>query len=223
MNTFIQNLSNHLIRQRLYVKICFVIFYIVGIIGLQNAFSHKLFIGLIPYVLLMSFFTVLIFHPQVNQKFIAILLTICLVGFFIEVIGVNTQLIFGHYWYGNALGFKFLNTPLLIGVNWFFLVYCSAVLVDKVPVHYILKIILAALFMLLYDIILEQVAPSIDMWHWNGNIVPLQNYFAWFIIAGFFQGLLKSSGIKIQNQIASTIFTCQALFFLSLIFFNVSK
>jgi putative membrane protein len=220
---FIQNLSDNLVRQKLYVKIFFVIFYIVGIIGLQDAFSQKLFIGLIPYVLLLGFFTVLIFHPLVNQKFITILLTICLLGYFIEVIGVNTQLIFGHYWYGNGLGFKFLNTPLLIGVNWFFLVYCSAVLVDKIPVHYILKITLAALLMLLYDIILEQVAPSIDMWHWNGNIVPLQNYFAWFIIAGFFQILLKWSGIKIQNQIASTIFICQALFFLSLIFFNMSK
>jgi putative membrane protein len=174
-------------------------------------------------VLLLSFFTVLLFHSLFNQKFIAILLVICLLGFFIEVIGVSTLLIFGHYWYGNGLGFKFLNTPLLIGVNWFFLVYCSAIIIDKFPVHYGFKIILAALLMLLYDIILEQVAPSIDMWHWNGNVVPLQNYFAWFIIAGFFQGLLKWSGIKIQNQIAGTIFVCQALFFLSLIFFNVSK
>jgi bisanhydrobacterioruberin hydratase len=222
MHIKIQNLSNNLIRQKIYVKIFFVIFYIVGIIGLKTSYSHHFFIGLIPFVLLLSFTAILIFHQFTTGKFVSVLLIICLLGYCVEVIGVNTQLIFGSYTYGNGLGFKLFNTPILIGINWFFLVYCSAVLVDKLRVHTIFKILFAALLMLLYDIILERIAPTIDMWHWENNIVPLQNYVAWFVIAVLFQCVIKA-GIKIQNQIAGTIFVCQALFFLSLIFFNVSK
>jgi putative membrane protein len=222
MMPVIQNISNSLIRQKLYVKIFFVIFYIVGIIGLQTTYSQKFFIVLIPYVLLLSFITVLIFHQEKTKKFLVVLLIISLLGYFIEVAGVKTQMIFGNYSYGNGLGLKLFNTPLLIGINWFFLVYCSIALLNNFKLHYTLRIIFASLLMLGYDMILEQIAPVIDMWHWQGGVVPFQNYMAWFIIAGFFQFLVKLSGIKIQNQIASTIFVCQALFFLSLLFFKVS-
>ena len=43
------------------------------------------------------------------------------IGFLVEVIGVNYGIIFGNYTYGKVLGFKVLNVPLMIGVNWFFL------------------------------------------------------------------------------------------------------
>ena len=78
--------------------------------------------------------------------------------------------------------------------------------------------------MLLYDVILENIAPIIDMWSWTSNLIPLQNYIAWFIIAFLFQSLVKFADVKIQNKIAITILTCQAIFFLVLIiFFNFVK
>jgi putative membrane protein len=51
---------------------------------------------------------------------------IAVAGFFIEAIGVNTGLIFGNYVYKTTLGWKFLETPLIIGVNWILLT-CSVV------------------------------------------------------------------------------------------------
>jgi putative membrane protein len=208
----------------MYIKIFFVVFYFVGVLGILTPYFQELFIDLIPFSLLLSFIVIVLFHqPAIDKKLLIVLLIICLSSYFIEVIGVNTQMIFGNYIYGKGLGVKILNTPLLIGINWVLLIYCSASIVDKLSIHFILKVILAASVMLLYDIILEQIAPFIDMWHWKDNIVPFQNYVAWFIIAILFQCLVKWAGIKIQNQIASIIFVCQALFFLSLIFFNVSK
>jgi putative membrane protein len=47
-------------------------------------------------------------------------LIIAVAGFFIEAIGVNTGLIFGNYVYKTTLGWKFLETPLIIGVNGYY-------------------------------------------------------------------------------------------------------
>jgi len=50
----------------------------------------------------------------------------CCVGFGVEVLGVKTELIFGSYHYGESLGYKWLSVPLLIGVNWCMLLYCTS-------------------------------------------------------------------------------------------------
>jgi putative membrane protein len=152
------------------------------------------------------------------------LLLIFLLSYFIEVIGVSTQMIFGNYIYGNGLGVKILNTPIMIGINWAMLVYCTASITDKLSIHSILKISIASILMLIYDIIMEHVAPYLDMWYWKGGAIPLQNYIAWFLLAVLFQSLIKGASIKVRNQMASTIFVCQALLFILLsIFFYFTK
>lgn len=182
------------------------------------ASSRQFFIGLIPYVLLMSFLVILLFHEGSSvKKTILVLFAICISGFLIEVIGVKTRMVFGNYHYGNGLGIKLLNTPLMIGINWVMLVYCSSSVVERFSIHPVIKIIGASILMLIYDIIVEHIAPVIDMWYWYNNIVPLKNYLAWFFIAVFFQIIVELYSIKIKNQIALIIFVCQTLFFLTLI------
>ena len=70
--------------------------------------------------------------------------------------------------------------------------------------------------MLVYDIILEQLAPVLDMWHWENFRVPLQNYLAWFILALIFHSAIKFLGIQIRNKLALIMLICQSGFFLSL-------
>jgi bisanhydrobacterioruberin hydratase len=213
-------MMKNLIKQKKYFQLFFIIFYFVGVVGIQVATSRQFFIGLIPYVLLMSFIVILLFHESpIDKKTILVLSAIYLSGFLIEVIGVRTQIIFGNYYYGNGLGIKLLNTPLMIGINWVMLVYCSSSVIHSLKIHPVIEIIAASMLMLVYDLIVEHIAPVIDMWYWNKNIVPLQNYLAWFLIAAFFQTVVKLFNIKIKNQISTTIFVCQALFFLSLIIF----
>ena len=43
---------------------------------------------------------------------------IYIIGILVEVLGVNLNIIFGDYYYGNSLGPKIYGTPLIIGVNW---------------------------------------------------------------------------------------------------------
>ena len=49
------------------------------------------------------------------------------VGVSVEIMGINTGILFGDYTYGDVLGFKLRDVPVLIGVNWFIIIYCSGI------------------------------------------------------------------------------------------------
>ena len=207
------------------VEIFFIIFYSIGFFGLATPFSHNTFIKLFPVALILSFTAILLYHQHsYNTRIIAVLTIIGLAGYFIEVAGISTHIVFGNYSYGNALGIKVLNTPILIGINWIMLSYAGSSIVDPFPLSAYLKIIIASLLMLLYDIILELIAADLDMWYWDSDIVPLRNYIAWFGMAMIFQTFIKIMKIKTRNSIALMIVFVQIIFFISLfLFFKLSE
>jgi bisanhydrobacterioruberin hydratase len=195
----------------------FIVFYVVGLIGMVLPGTFSLFLKLIPLALILSFAALAFFHESiVDWKTILSLSAICFIAFTIEAIGVNTGIIFGQYEYGEGLGLKLLQTPIIIGINWLFLVYTTSAVIEKLKLPAYLKILLASTGMLLYDIVLEQVAPKLDMWHWQNEIIPFQNYGTWFALAVLFHTLLKLLNITIKNRLAGLILTCQFLFFLLL-------
>lgn len=199
------------------IKIFLLVFYAVGIIGVIVPFTFVFFSKLIPYALFINFVLLAIFHsPKVDGKTLIIFLGIFLLSYTIEVVGVNTGFIFGSYHYGENLGIKILNTPLIIGINWLFLVYTTSSVTNKMNVQGPPAILLASTMMLVYDIILEPVAPYLDMWHWENERVPFQNYLAWFFLALLFHSAIKVSGIRTQNKLAIVMLICQFAFFLSL-------
>jgi len=199
------------------VEAFFIVFYLVGITGMLVPYTFPLFLKLIPLALLLSFIALALFHEgEVTRKIIIGFLAIFLLSFLIEAIGVNTGLVFGYYSYGGSLGLKLFQTPIIIGVNWLFLIYTTASLVDNYKIPSLAKIILASTGMVLYDIVLEQVAPKLNMWHWKNDIVPIQNYVAWFVLAFAFHSLLKVFKIKTNNKLSMLILVCQFLFFLIL-------
>lgn len=199
------------------VSLFFLIFYTVGVIGMALPITFSLFLKLIPLALILSFLALVVFNTsKIEWKAIGAYLAIYFISFIVEAIGVNTGQIFGYYHYGNSLGLKLFETPFIIGVNWLFMVYSTAAIVGRWKLHSIFKIIVAASIMLLYDLVLEQVAPKLDMWHWKIEIVPFQNYIAWFTLALIFHSGLKILNIKTQNKLALLIMGCQFLFFLSL-------
>jgi putative membrane protein len=203
----------------------FVIFYVVGIIGMTWPVSQPLFIKLVPVALLLSLVAIMLLHqPAFDTKTILVFAIIAVSGYFIEVIGVNTGLIFGHYKYGNALGIKILNTPLLIGLNWLMLMYAGSSFTEKMRLNAWGSILITSSLILLYDLVLEKIAPALGMWQWENAIVPLQNYLAWFLITFLFQGLLKVTKVKTTNSMAFLLVLMQVIFFLILlILFSATK
>ncbi len=200
-------------------SIFFVVFYLVGIIGLSWPLTFPFFLKLVPFALILSFLALLVFHrSHFDSKTIAVFFGIFLAGILVEAIGVNTGIIFGHYVYGKSLGLKIFNTPIIIGINWLLLVYTSSSVLEQFKFHVAVKVVFASAFMLVYDVVLEQLAPKMDMWTWENDQVPVQNYLAWFFIALVFHSVLKFFSIDTRNKLALLILLCQFVFFLSLFF-----
>lgn len=214
-------LTNLFVTQHRIIATLFIIFYFVGVVGMLLPITSQYFLQLIPFALLLSF-TMLAMSDESNErrKLVLYLLFIYVTSYAIEVAGVYTGVLFGNYSYGNNLGYKLWETPLIIGANWFFLVYTTAAIFEKTRITPTWKLFLASSSMLLYDVVMEQVAPKLDMWDWKHPTVPYQNYLTWFLIAIAFHIGLQWLKIKIKNRLALTVFLCQFIFFVLLYIFS---
>ena len=192
-----------------------LVFHMVGFVGFL--FNPSYFRTLSPVNLLLSTGLVLVMSNQSKWQFWLAVFCVCIAGFFIEVIGVKTHLIFGSYHYGNSLGYRLLSVPLLIGVNWAVLLYATsqfAVLKNK-----ILNALLGALLMVGLDFLIEQSAAKLDFWYWKGGVIPLQNYIAWFIVSFGLNLLVQKYFTGKPNVTAKAFYLVQFVFFMALYFF----
>jgi len=210
------------IRSRTWLLMLFyAVFYTVGIIGLIVPYSFPYFVRLTLLALILSIIGLFINHQSTKLKQdILIFAFIFFISFIIEAIGVNTGRIFGNYQYGEALGMKLYNTPVIIGLNWLFLTYTGVSISEKLSGKIPVQLIIAPTIMLVYDLVLEQVAPKMDMWSWSDSSVPLENYIAWWLIGFVFTSIFKVFKINTQNPIALFLFLCQFLFFTVLLIFH---
>lgn len=191
-----------------------IIIYIVGVFGIvcTSETDRQLFLQLTPVNLSVTTFFTLLFHQKWNRNFILSSLLIFLIGFFIEVIGVKTQLIFGNYWYGKTLGFKIMDVPVLIGANWFLLIYIISTSFRKIKNSLLFGLVCASVMTLL-DVFIEPVAIKLDFWQWQDNLIPLQNYAAWFVISfSLFLFFRKING-RTENRFSIIVLAIQFLFF----------
>ncbi len=188
--------------------------HLAGFVGLQWELSRPTFEMLIPFNLVSTTLILLYFHQDWNGAFIVFTLTTFLVGFGIEWLGVHTGAIFGSYQYGYTLGFKLDEIPPLIGLNWLVLVYSVGVIALKVSKNPWFGAALGASLMVLLDVLIEPVAIKHNMWSWNHEYVPLQNYIAWWIVAYGLVWLFLRLNFKKENTIAVWIYGAQFFFFL---------
>jgi uncharacterized membrane protein len=191
------------------------VLYFVGTLGFALNI-HPDFALLTPVNLIFSLIAALYFHRTPNTAFWLACLSICILGYMIEVAGVNTGLIFGAYKYGRVLGFKLWDTPLSVGVNWVLLVYTSSVctnyIVKNTTPRYI-KSLIAASAMVVLDILIEPVAIATDMWRWDDVAVPFQNYVGWFVSAFLLHLIMCYFTKDIKNKVAVAVFIWQCIFF----------
>ncbi|MFK7949903.1 MAG: carotenoid biosynthesis protein [Saprospiraceae bacterium] len=179
------------------------------------------FILLTPFNLLMSL-GILLWNEENRDRNLVIISVLCFsVGLIAEIIGTNTGLVFGEYSYGRTLGFQVGHVPLIIGVNWLMLVYASAAVVNYFGenLHFAIKAVLSAALMVCLDFFIEPVAMRYDFWSWAGDIIPVQNYIAWFVIA-FGLLLVTHRLMVIKSKTAIGLFIAQLIFFVVLNFSN---
>lgn len=189
---------------------------IAGLIGLNYNLTRPLFQLLTPFHLLTTTLILVYFHTEKNKSFVSFSVVTLLTGYAVEVIGVNTALLFGHYRYLSTLGFKIANVPPLIGANWLLLVYTFGyafyqLLKPYLPLYLIALV--AAIAMTAFDYIVEPTAIRLGMWDWYGQAPPLSNYLGWLGVSFFLQLLFIYLPFRKENSISHWVLAFQVVFF----------
>ncbi len=190
-----------------------IIFYLVGIIGFLLPISRALFQWLIPLSILSNLFLLFFFHRPWDPKHLIIFFLIGLVSYVIEAVGTNTGELFGEYTYGKSLGISLFNTPLLIGANWLVLIYGAISIVRSFRFLKKIRLISAALLMLVFDWLMEPVAIKTGMWSWQAETIPYLNYITWFAVSVVFAALFELFRIETSKPVAARLFLAQLIFF----------
>jgi putative membrane protein len=191
-----------------------VLMYGVGCIGLM--FVPDLFIPLSIWSLIITFF--ILFQEEMSLKTGLVFFSIAAMGWLIEYIGVHYHVPFGIYEYGDGLGFKVLDIPLVIGLNWVIVTVSSWITVDWAFSKWnkLSKILMSASLMTILDILIEPVAPHLDYWMFQLNWPPVQNYIAWFWLGLLFSVLMSMLQWKHVSITGVVVWMCQFFFFLAL-------
>jgi uncharacterized membrane protein len=187
--------------------------YITGIIGFQVPALLPYIRPLAPTNLVVSLILLLAYHTDWRPAFGFYAITAMLLGFFVEVLGVNTGQIFGRYEYGAGLGGHLWGVPPVLGINWLMLTYCCGSVTDRLALPGWVKAPIAATIMVVLDLFIEPVAIKLDFWTWFGQPVPVQNYVAWWLVSLILMGLWFALPFQKENRLAGWLLGLQFLFF----------
>jgi putative membrane protein len=194
-------------------KILVAALYLVGVIGLSLPAFREYFLLLTPAQLLLTLILLLGFHKGWNDAFPIFATLAFWIGFGSELIGIHTGYIFGDYVYGPTLGPMLWEVPIIIGINWFVLVYSTGAVFNKVTDNDYLAATLGATAMLVLDYIMEPVAVALDMWYWKFDVIPAENYITWFVVAFFIHLIYRKMKFEKENQLAAFLLVAMTLFF----------
>jgi uncharacterized membrane protein len=193
-----------------------LVFHAVGLYGLAFSADPAWYRALTPLNLLLTLGMLLVFHRCWNKAFLLFAGVVLLTGFMVEVIGIHTGLLFGHYRYGQALGPQLWDVPLLIAANWLLLVYVTGITVQALAAPSWVKALLAAGLMVVLDLLIEPVAAVLDFWTWQGYRIPAGNYGGWLAVGLLLQLYFQYARLSRYNPLAPVVYGLQALFFIGL-------
>jgi bisanhydrobacterioruberin hydratase len=210
-----------------------VLFHSIGLIGLLF-FDKTFFLAATPFNLLLSFVLLIWTQTEKNIHFFLFFTACFSLGIVVEIIGINTGYLFGDYSYGNVLGPKIKNVPVLIGVNWFLIIYCCGISIHTLLMKAINRIaadtgktpmalkalsviIDGATLAVFFDWLMEPVAVKLSYWSWNGDAtIPMFNYICWFVISLLLLVVFHFAKFNKQNKFAVNLLLIQLMFFLLL-------
>ena len=222
----------HYSKQQIATAIA-VLFHCIGLAGMLW-YDQQLFASLTPANLLLSAALLVYTQKQKNLAFWLFAAVCYVTGYVVEYVGVHHQLLFGEYRYLPALGWQFKEIPLVIGVNWFIVMYCCGISIQQLlnffwnklrdedqpartNVGFFAVIIDSALLATFFDWIMEPVAVQLGYWQWAPPaVVPVFNYLSWFIVSVVLLFLFSVCSFNKSNRFAVHLLLIQIMFFLLL-------
>lgn len=192
------------------------------------------FARMTPLNLVIMFSLVVWTQPEKKRNFYIFLALSFFVGMLSEIIGVKTGLLFGNYAYGAIMGFQIAEVPIIIGMNWFVVIYSAVATIfyftrhigpanslktapaECAPIG--LNILIGAAFLAtFFDWIMEPVAVALGFWTWAGDgQIPVLNYLSWFFISIILMSIFRFLRIRPDNLFAVHLFLLQMMFFMLL-------
>jgi putative membrane protein len=192
-----------------------VILHVVGLVGISISQTRELVLSLSPINLFIAFVLLLVSEFKNKKSLLTFILIAFVIGFGSELVGVHTGILFGDYSYGANLGVKFMEVPLIIGINWAVLAITSASLTEKLTENLSIKVLVNTVLMVFFDFIMEPVAMKSDFWSWHNDEIPFYNYVCWFFVALLLQ-VIYLFFFKIKSNIVF-----KSLFIIQLVFFTL--
>ncbi|MBK0377907.1 carotenoid biosynthesis protein [Mucilaginibacter segetis] len=191
-----------------------LLFHIVGIVGLSRSSTHVLFLKLVPWHILLMLLMVVLSFRGIEGKFFGFAAIIFCLGFGAEWIGVHKHWLFGNYVYGPTLGPDLFNIPIIIGINWFLLVFSAGVAAQKSGLdNKYLRILCGAAALVMLDVLIEPVAVKLNYWQWADNMIPPLNYLCWFLVSAVMLFIFELFAFKKQNRVAPVFLLTEFAFF----------
>ncbi len=187
--------------------------YTAGAVGLSIPEYKELFEFLTPFQLIGTTCLLLLFHRGWNDSFPIFGAAAFWIGFGSEIIGIHTGYLYGDYVYGPTLGPKLWEVPLVIGLNWFLLVYLSGALFVKSVSNDFAAAALGAGVMTAMDYVMEPVAVAMNMWYWKFDIIPASNYAGWFLVAFLIHLIYRKANFAKENPLVPYLLVSMILFF----------
>ncbi len=187
------------------------LFHVSGILGIIYG-NSEWFISATPLILSINFGLLLI-NCNSHKWFFHMVILGFLTGMITEILGVQRGWIFGDYKYGNALGYKILGVPMLIGVNWALLTIITAAIAQQFYENLFMRIVIGVCLMILLDLLIEPIAPVLDFWAFEGGNAPLQNYIGWTAVAIFLQSIFHYFRIEVKGWFPNQLYILQIIFF----------
>lgn len=209
-----------------------ILFHSTGLVGMLFI-DRSVFASLTPMNMLVMFGLIWWTAPQRNAAFFLFACICYTTGFVAEVIGTHTGYLFGSYSYGQTLGYRLSEVPLLIGINWFIIIYCCGtamhLLQQKIRNRLLPEerhsytwwgrasiVIDGALLAVFFDWVMEPVAVALNFWQWDGNTIPMLNYVSWFVVSVLLLIVFSLLRFNKTNVFAVHLLMIQLLFFLIL-------
>ena len=187
------------------------LFHVSGILGLIYG-NSEWFISATPLILSINF-ALLLINCNSHKWFFHMVILGFLTGMITEILGVQRGWIFGDYKYGNALGYKILGVPMLIGVNWALLTIITAAIAQQFYENLFMRIVIGVCLMIFLDLLIEPIAPVLDFWAFEGGNAPLQNYIGWTAVAIFLQSIFHYFRIEVKGWFPNQLYILQIIFF----------
>ena len=210
-----------------------ILFHSIGLIGILY-FDKTFFVQSTVFNLLLMFVLLVWTQNNRNGYFLLFFAAIIVLGTGAEMIGVNTNALFGEYHYGKVLGYQIMNVPVIIGINWFVIIYCCGISMHTLLTKAITRIaestgkkpmtlkalsviIDGATLAVFFDWVMEPVAIKLGYWHWGGSgEVPMFNYLCWLMVSVLLLAIFHFCKFDKQNKFAVNLLLIQGMFFLLL-------